>query len=97
MYVGRLFPAVREKLVTIKDDAPLMEAANYPHKGTDLLIVCCSAGPCGWRRHKYGRCRPGPVSGSELHNSSFIGDDRRRRGLLAGRPGTSEIERMSGI
>jgi hypothetical protein len=45
MYVGRLFPALREKLVTMKDDALLTEAANCPHKGTDLLILCCSAGP----------------------------------------------------
>jgi len=44
MYVERLLPAAREKLVTIADDAPLMEAANLPHKGTDLVIVCDSAG-----------------------------------------------------
>ena len=29
---------------TIADDAPLMEAANLLHKGTDLVIVCDSAG-----------------------------------------------------
>ena len=44
MYVERLLPAAREKLVTIADDAPLMEAANFLHKGTDLVIVCDSAG-----------------------------------------------------
>ena len=44
MYVERLLPAAREKLVTIADDAPLMEAANLLHKGTDLVIVCDSAG-----------------------------------------------------
>ena len=44
MYVKRLLPAAREKLATIGDDAPLMEAANLLHKGTDLLIVCDSAG-----------------------------------------------------
>ena len=44
MYVERLLPAAREKLVTITDDAPLMEAANLLHKGTDLVIVCDSAG-----------------------------------------------------
>jgi CBS domain-containing protein len=43
IYVGRLLPAAREKLVTITDDAPLMEAANFLHKGTDLVIVCGSA------------------------------------------------------
>jgi CBS domain-containing protein len=44
MYVERLLPAAREKLVTIADDAPLMAAANLLHKGTDLVIVCDSAG-----------------------------------------------------
>ncbi len=44
MYVERLLPAAREKLVTIADDAPLMEAAKLLHKGTDLVIVCDSAG-----------------------------------------------------
>ena len=44
MYVERLMQAAREKLVTMADDAPLMEAANLLHKGTDLVIVCDSAG-----------------------------------------------------
>jgi CBS domain-containing protein len=44
MYVERLIPAAREKLVTIADDAPLTEAANFLRKGTDLVIVCGSAG-----------------------------------------------------
>jgi len=44
MYVERLLSTAREKLVTIADDAPLMEAANLLDKGTDLVIVCNSAG-----------------------------------------------------
>ena len=44
MYVEGLLSAAREKLVTIRDDAPLMEAANLLHKGTDLVVVCNSAG-----------------------------------------------------
>jgi len=44
MYVERLLPAARDKLVTIADGAPLTEAANFLHKGTDLVIVCDSAG-----------------------------------------------------
>jgi CBS domain-containing protein len=44
MYVDRLLTAAREKLVTIADDASLMEAANLLHRGTDLVIVCDSAG-----------------------------------------------------
>lgn len=44
MFVERLLPTAREKLVTIADDAPLMEAANLLHKGTDLVIVCDSTG-----------------------------------------------------
>ena len=44
MFVERLLPAARERLVTISDDAPLTEAAHFLHKGTDLVIVCDSAG-----------------------------------------------------
>ena len=44
MYVKRLLPAARKKLFTITDDAPLTEAANFLRKGTDLVIVCGSAG-----------------------------------------------------
>ena len=44
MYVERLLPAAHEKLVTIADDAPLTEAADFLRKGTDLVIVCGSAG-----------------------------------------------------
>jgi CBS domain-containing protein len=44
MYVERLLPAAREKLVTIADNAPLTEAADFLRKGTDLVIVCGSAG-----------------------------------------------------
>jgi CBS domain-containing protein len=44
MYVARLLPAAREKLVTIAEDAPLTEAAKFLHEGTDLVVVCGSAG-----------------------------------------------------
>jgi CBS domain-containing protein len=44
MYVARLLPAAREKLVTMADDAPLTEAANFLREGTDLVIVCGPAG-----------------------------------------------------
>ena len=44
MFVERLLPAAREKLVTIADGAPLTEAAKFLHTGTDLVIVCSSAG-----------------------------------------------------
>jgi CBS domain-containing protein len=44
MYVESLLPMAREKLVTISDDAPLIEAANLLRKGNDLLIACGSAG-----------------------------------------------------
>jgi CBS domain-containing protein len=40
MYVERLLPAAREKLVTIAEDAPLTEAAKFLHEGTDLVVVC---------------------------------------------------------
>jgi len=44
MYVDRLLPAARQKLVMITADAPLTEAATLLHKGTDLVIVCDSNG-----------------------------------------------------
>lgn len=44
MYVERLLLAASKKLVTIADDAPLIEVANFLHKGTDLVIVSGSAG-----------------------------------------------------
>jgi CBS domain-containing protein len=44
MYVDRLLSAAREKVVTIADDAPLTEAADFLRKGPDLVIVCDSAG-----------------------------------------------------
>ncbi len=44
MYVERLLPAAREKLVAIADDAPLTEAADFLRKGNDLVIACGSAG-----------------------------------------------------
>jgi len=44
MYVERLLPTARKALVTVADGAPLLEAANLLHKGTDLVIVCSSSG-----------------------------------------------------
>jgi CBS domain-containing protein len=43
MFVERMLPAARERLVTISDDAPLIDAATLlcdPH--TDLVVVCSS-------------------------------------------------------
>jgi CBS domain-containing protein len=44
MFVERLLPAAREKLVTIADDAPLVEAAKLLRTGIDLVIVCGATG-----------------------------------------------------
>jgi CBS domain-containing protein len=44
MCVERLLPAARNKLVTISDGAPLTKATSFLYKGTDLVIVCGSAG-----------------------------------------------------
>lgn len=44
MFVERLLPAARNRLVTIADDAPLIEAAKLLGSGTDLVVVCGSAG-----------------------------------------------------
>jgi CBS domain-containing protein len=42
--VEELLPKAREKLITVADDAPLIEVAKLLHAGADLVIVCDSAG-----------------------------------------------------
>ena len=44
MYVESLLPAARERLVTIADHAPLIDAARLLRSGTDILVVCSAAG-----------------------------------------------------
>ena len=44
MLVERLLTAARERLVTIAGNAPLIEAARLLRGGTDLVVVCNSAG-----------------------------------------------------
>lgn len=44
MFVEGVLPSAREKLVTIADDAPLIEAAKLLRSGTDLVVVCTPAG-----------------------------------------------------
>ncbi len=44
MLVARLLPSARERLVTIADDAPMIEAAKLLRTGTDLVVVCGPAG-----------------------------------------------------
>lgn len=44
MFVERLLPEARKRLVTIADDAPLIHAASLLRPGTDLVVVCGSAG-----------------------------------------------------
>lgn len=44
MIVERLLPAARNRLVTIANDAPLIEAAKLLSSGTGLVVVCGSAG-----------------------------------------------------
>ena len=40
MLVGQLIATARSRLVTIIDDAPLIEAAKLLRAGTDLVVVC---------------------------------------------------------
>lgn len=40
MFVEAMLPAARENLVTIPDDAKLIEAARLLSSATDLVIVC---------------------------------------------------------
>lgn len=44
MFVEGMLEVAREKLVTITDDARLIEAAKLLSSGTDLVIVCDTAG-----------------------------------------------------
>ena len=44
MFVEHLLSKARGRLVTIADDAPLIQAAKLLRTGTDLVIVCDSAG-----------------------------------------------------
>ncbi len=45
MLVERILPAARERLITIGDDAPLIDAAKLLRDlDTDLLVVRCSDG-----------------------------------------------------
>jgi len=44
MLVGKLIATARSRLVTIIDDAPLIEAAKLLRAGTDLVVVCSPEG-----------------------------------------------------
>lgn len=44
MLVDRLLPEARQRLVTIADGAPLIEAAKLLRSGTDIVVVCDEAG-----------------------------------------------------
>lgn len=44
MFAENLLIEARERLVTIADDAPLIEAARLLRSGTDILLVCSSDG-----------------------------------------------------
>ena len=64
MLVERLLPIARERLVTIADDASLIQAAHLLRSGIDLVVVCDPAGsnypgPCGWAVWLIP-CRHGP-------------------------------------
>ena len=42
MFVEELLPEARERLVTITDDASLIEVAKLLQEGAELVIVCNS-------------------------------------------------------
>jgi CBS domain-containing protein len=44
MLVERLLDKIRARLATLRDDAPLIEAARLLRVGTDIVVVCDSAG-----------------------------------------------------
>lgn len=45
MLVQSLLPGALKSLVTISDEAPLIEAARLLRSGTDILVVCDATGP----------------------------------------------------
>jgi hypothetical protein len=47
MFVEDLLLEARERLVTIAEDAPLIEAAALLHTGTDLVVACDPDGLLG--------------------------------------------------
>jgi CBS domain-containing protein len=44
MFVEEMVPAARERLVTIREDARLIEAARLLSAGTDIVLVCTDNG-----------------------------------------------------
>jgi CBS domain-containing protein len=44
MFIAGMLPKARERLATIADDVPLIEAAKLLQAGSELVIVCNSAG-----------------------------------------------------
>jgi CBS domain-containing protein len=44
MLIEQLLPQIRERLVTILDDAALIEAAKLLRTDTDIVVVCDAAG-----------------------------------------------------
>jgi len=43
MLVQHILPKARERLVTITESAPLIDAARLLHKGNDIVVICNSA------------------------------------------------------
>ena len=44
MFIEEMLPKARERLVTVADDVPLLQAAKLLRAGTELVIVCDSSG-----------------------------------------------------
>jgi CBS domain-containing protein len=42
--IERMLPVARERLVTVVDSAPLIDAARLLHRGTDIVVVSDAAG-----------------------------------------------------
>ena len=44
MLIERMLPTARERLITMPDSAPVIEAARLLHRGTDIVVICDVAG-----------------------------------------------------
>jgi CBS-domain-containing membrane protein len=76
MLVERLLDKIRARLATLRDDAPLIEAARLLRVGTDIVVVCDSAGTLTGVITKGDVVRTDQyMPGSKVHHACLAGDD----------------------
>lgn len=86
--VEKIVPVARERLVTVRDDAPLVEAARFlDGRDINLVVVCDKGGAMVGIVTKNKCCSPdGSLPGLWLHRRRWNGDDQGRYLLPPRRP-----------